>query len=95
MPLGDDHGVEAVVGCRDADWAHGNSAVTNILLLSAVWVVGAVFANRNALALGKILNQQGVGNSSGVYMHHLWLSNKPSSSGLAQNLVGKKIALPG
>jgi hypothetical protein len=30
-----------------------------------------------------------------VYIHHLWLSNKPSSSNLAQNLVGKKIALPG
>ncbi len=32
MPLGDNHGGEAVVGRRDADWAHGNSAVTNILL---------------------------------------------------------------
>ena len=60
--LGDDHGGEAVVGRRDANWACGNSAVTNILLLSAVWVVGAVFANRNAPALGGILNQQGVGN---------------------------------
>ena len=64
MPLGDNHGGEAVVGRRDTDWAHGNSIVTNILLLSAVWVVGAVFADRNATALGGILNQQGAGNST-------------------------------
>jgi hypothetical protein len=64
VPLDEDHGKEAMVGCRDANWAHGNSAVTNILLLSTVWVVGAVFANRNAPALGKILDQQGVGNST-------------------------------
>jgi hypothetical protein len=64
VPLGDDHGGEAVVGCRDADWAHGKSTVTNILLLSAVWVVGVVFADRNVPALGGILNQQGVGNST-------------------------------
>ncbi len=62
--FGDDHGGEAVVGCRDAYWASGGSAVTNSLLLSAVWVVGAVFADRNAPALGGILNQQGVGNST-------------------------------
>ena len=60
--FGDDHGGEAVVGRRDAYWASGGSAVTNSLLLSAVWVVGAVFADRNAPALGGILNQQGVGN---------------------------------
>ena len=63
--FGDDHGREAVVGRRDAYWASGGSAVTNSLLLSAVWVVGAVFADRNAPALGGILNQQGVGNSTG------------------------------
>ncbi len=63
--FGDDHGGEAVVGRRDAYWVSGgSSAVTNSLLLSAVWVVGAVFANRNAPALGGILNQQGVGNSA-------------------------------
>ncbi len=62
MPLGDDHGGEAVIGRRDVDWAHGNSAITNMLLLSAVWVVGVVFANQNAPALGRILDQQGVGN---------------------------------
>jgi hypothetical protein len=62
--LGDDHGGKAVVGRRDADWAHGNSTVTNILLVSTVRVVGAVFANRNALALGGILNQQEVGYST-------------------------------
>ena len=51
-----------MVGRRDAYWASGGSAVTNSLLLSAVWVVGAVFADRNAPALSGILNQQGVGN---------------------------------
>jgi hypothetical protein len=56
-----------VVGSMDAYWASGGSAVTNSLLLSAVWVAGAVFADRkNAPALGGILNQQGVGNSTGV-----------------------------
>ena len=39
-----------MVGRRDANWARGNSAVTNILLLSAVWAVGDVFADRNALS---------------------------------------------
>ena len=53
-----------MVGRRDANWACGNSTVTDILLLSAVWVVGVVFADRNAPALGGILNQQGVGNST-------------------------------
>ena len=53
-----------MLGRRDAYWASGGSAVTNSLLLSAVWVVGAVFADRNAPALGGILNQQGVGNST-------------------------------
>ena len=61
--FGDGHGGEAVVGRRDAYWTSGESAVTNsLLLLSAVWVVGAVFADRNAPALGGILNQQGVSN---------------------------------
>jgi hypothetical protein len=62
--FGDDHGEEVVVRRRDANWARGNSAVTNALLLSAVWVLGAVFADRNAPALGGILNQQGVGSST-------------------------------
>ena len=60
MFLGDDHGGEVVIGRRDANWAHGNSAVTDILLLSAVWVVGAVFADPNAPALGGILDQGGL-----------------------------------
>ncbi len=64
MFFGDDHGGEAVVGHRDANWARDNSTVTDVLLLSTVWVVGAVFANRNAPALGGILNQQGVGSST-------------------------------
>ena len=51
-----------MIGRRDTDWARGNSAVTDILLLSAVWVVGAVFIERNALALDGILVQQGVDN---------------------------------
>ncbi len=46
-----------MVGRRDAYWASSGSAVTNSLLLSAVWVVGAVFADWNAPALGGILNQ--------------------------------------
>ena len=62
--FGDAHGGEVVVGRRDNYWASGGSAFTNSLLLSAVWVVGAVFANRNAPALCGILNQQGVGNST-------------------------------
>ena len=66
MFFGDDHDREAAVGCRDANWARGNSAVTDVLLLSAVWVVLAVFADQNAPALGRILNQQGVGSSTGV-----------------------------
>ncbi len=57
--FGDDHGGEAVVGHRDAYWASSGSAVTDSLLLSAVWVVGAVFVDWNAPALGGILNQQG------------------------------------
>jgi len=60
--FGDDHGGKAVVGRRDAYWASGRSTVTDILFLSAVWVVGAVFADKNAPVLGGILNQQGVGN---------------------------------
>ena len=62
--FGDDHGGEAVVDRRDTYWASGGSAVTNSLILSAVWVVRAVFADRNAPALCGILNQQGVGNST-------------------------------
>ncbi len=58
MFFGDDHVEEAVVGRRDANWARGNSAVTNDLLLSPVWVVGEVFFGWNAPALGGILNQQ-------------------------------------
>ena len=61
--FGGDHGGEAMVGHRDAYcWASGGSAVTNSLLLSAGWVVGAVVADRNAPTLGRILNQHGVGN---------------------------------
>ncbi len=57
-----------MIGRRDANWDSGNSAVTvtDVLLLSTVWVVGADFADRNAPALGGILNQQGVGILTGV-----------------------------
>jgi len=57
MFFGYDHGGEAVVGRRDANWARGNSTVTYVLLLSAVRVVGVVIADQNAPALGGILNQ--------------------------------------
>ena len=73
--FGVDHGGEAVVGRRDAYWASGGSAVTNSLLLSAVWVVGAVFADRNAPALGGILNQQGVSNSTMRVLLITWAHN--------------------
>jgi hypothetical protein len=56
--FGDNHGGEVVVGHRDANWARDNSTITNILLLSTVWVVGADFADWNAPALGRILDQQ-------------------------------------
>ena len=82
--FGDDHGREAVVGRRDAYWASGGSAVTNSLLLSAVWVVGAVFADRNAPALGGLLNQQGVGNLTVTLLR----SNVP------RQLVSKKSISP-
>jgi len=62
--FGDNHGGEAMVGRRDANWARGNSAIPNILLLSAVWVVGAVFADRIALVLGGTMQSAGVGNST-------------------------------
>jgi hypothetical protein len=64
--FGYNHGGEAVVGRRNANWACGNSTVTDVLVLSAVWVVGAVFAIQNAPALGGILGQQGVGSSTMV-----------------------------
>jgi hypothetical protein len=67
----DDHGGDAVVGRRNANWARGNSAITDVLLLSAVWVEGAVFADRNAPALGGILNQQGVGSLTDLVVPQL------------------------
>ncbi len=57
--FGDDHGGEAVVGRRDVNWARGNSAITDVLLLSAVWVVGAVFVDRIALVLGRTMQSAG------------------------------------
>jgi hypothetical protein len=44
---GDNHGREAVVGRRDADWASGHSAITSSLLLSVLWAVGTFGADWN------------------------------------------------
>ena len=44
---GDDHGREAEVGRRDADWASGHSTVTSSLLLSVLWAVGTFGADWN------------------------------------------------
>ena len=55
--LGGKNGREALVGLSGTDRAHSNSAATNIVLLSAIWAVRAVFANWNTPALGKILDQ--------------------------------------
>jgi hypothetical protein len=51
------------VADRDANWVRGNFAIIDILLLSAVWVVGAVFANWNAPVLDGNHDHQGDGNS--------------------------------
>ncbi len=53
--FGDNNGGEAVVGRRDANWARG----TDVLLLFAVWVVEAVFADRIALVLGRTMQSAG------------------------------------
>ena len=45
--LGDNHGGEAVVGRRDADWASSHSIVTSSLLLSVFWAVGTFGADWN------------------------------------------------
>jgi hypothetical protein len=50
--------------------------------------------SRPSIAL-KLLREKCFGDTGGIYIHHLWLSNKPSLSVLAQNLIEKKIALPG
>ena len=57
--FGDDHGGEAVVGRRDANWARGNSVITDVLLLSAVWMVGVVFVDWIALVLGRTMQLAG------------------------------------
>jgi hypothetical protein len=44
---GDDHGREAVVGRRDADWASSHSTITSSLLLSVLWAVGMFGADWN------------------------------------------------
>jgi len=63
--LGDDHGGEAVVGCRYAAcWASGRSAVTNSLLLSVLWAVGTFGADRNVQHWAEPRRSAGVGNST-------------------------------
>jgi hypothetical protein len=57
--FGDDHGGEAVVGRRDAYWASGGSTVTNSLLLSVLWALGAFVANQIALVLGRTMQLVG------------------------------------
>ena len=57
--FGDDHGGEAVVGCRDAYWASGGSTVTNSLYLSVPWAVGTFVANQIALVLGRTMQSAG------------------------------------
>ncbi len=44
---GEDHGGEAVVGRRDANWASCRSTVTSSLILSVLWAVGMVGADWN------------------------------------------------
>lgn len=53
------HGGEAVVGCRDADWARGNTAVTSSWLLLVERVAGAFVANQFALVLGRTMQSEG------------------------------------
>ena len=57
--VGDDHGGEAMVDRSDANWAHGNSAVTSSWLLLVVRAVGAFVANQIALVLGRTMQQLG------------------------------------
>ena len=48
-----------MVGCRDADWARGNSAVTSSWLLLVERVTGAFVANQFALVLGRTMQSEG------------------------------------
>ncbi len=61
---GDDHGVEAVVGLRDADWASGHSAITSSLLLSVLWAVGSLVLIGMTGTRRNFHDQRGVGNST-------------------------------
>ncbi len=73
-----------MVGCRDANWACGNSAITDVLLLSAVWVVGAVFADRIALVLGRTM--QLVGGSVTQRGHYVSKTHKVPNTALIYSL---------
>jgi hypothetical protein len=53
-----------VVGCKDAYWASGRSAVTNSLLLSVLWAVGTCGADRNVQHWAEPQRSAGVGNST-------------------------------
>jgi len=82
--FGEDHGGEAVVGHMDANWACGNSAVTDVLLLFAVWVVGAVFADRIALVLGRTM--QSAGGSVTQRGHYVSKTHKVPNTALIYSL---------
>ncbi len=60
MLLGDDHGGEAPTGPP----ATPPLPISCYYPLVGVWVLGEVFADRNAPAIGRILDQQGVGGST-------------------------------
>ncbi len=51
-----------MVGRRDAYWASGGSAITNSSLLSVLWAVGTVGADRNFQHWAEPRRSVGVGN---------------------------------
>ncbi len=63
------------------------------LIITRPFGVSLLISNHKT-SIKPILREKCFGDTGGVYIHHVWLSNKPSLSNLAQNLIGKKIALP-
>ncbi len=55
----------------------------------------SVLLNNYKTSINLFLKEKMVVDTGGVHIHHLWLPNKPSSSDLEKNLIGKKIALLG
>jgi hypothetical protein len=68
--------------------------IAALLIIARLFGVSLLISNYKT-SIKPILRGKCFGDTGGVYIHHVWLSNKPSLSNLAQNLVGKKIALPG